>query len=340
MLTFIRPSEASFAIDLGTRNILISDRQKICYQQQTVAAFPVNSSPDKRKCIVGIGAEEIYEKDPSQYQIVKPVRKGVICDLDYCREVVSYALRLVTRRSFRKPGLLVSVPLDVTEVEKAAFKEVLLGLSYPLVEMVTEPTAAALGFVPNFMSKNGVLLVDIGAGISECVVFSRGGVVCNNSLRVGGEDFEAALKSLLRKRYNFDIGHRATLYLLDLVSQQYADAYLHPIELKGLDLSTSLPSVLKLELNDLDDSLDSLYMQIVDKILQVLEKTPEELSSDILENGVYLTGGASQSKRLIALIEQHTNLKVVPDAQALLGVARGEVALLQNSKLKKQLLCA
>lgn len=338
MFKLLGSLDTSLAIDLGTRNILISNKQKICFKQQTVAAYAVSSN--KRKFIVGDMAEEIYETDPSHYEVIKPVNKGVICDFDHCREIISYALKSVFGRSFRKPGVLVSVPLDVTEVERAAFKEVLQRLSYAHVEMIPEPTAAAVGLVPKFVRKKGILLIDVGAGISECVVFSMGGIVCNGSIRLGGEDFESEIKGYIKKHYDFEIGNRAALRLLEIISKDHADSYLEPLEVKGFDLHRRMPSTLKLELKDIHHCLDSLYFQIVRCCLRVLEKCPEELSADIIENGIYLTGGASQSRRLIELLEKHSNLQVVPDAHALLGVARGEVALLQNELLRKQLLCA
>jgi len=340
MFNFFNSDEPTLAVDLGTRNILVSDAQRVLYRQQNVAASSLKESTAPKKYIVGDLAEELYDKNPGHYKIIKPLSKGVICDFQNCGEILNYALKSVAISRFKKPSVLVSVPLDVTSVERDVFREVILGLGFRNVTLVAEPMAAAVGLVKNFSRKKGVLVVDVGAGISEAVMFSMGGVVCNASVRCGGEDFEAEIKSYIRKHYDFEIGNRAAQYLLDILAADHPDSYLQSIEVKGFDLHRRAPATLNVELHAIHACLDHLFKSVVRSVMSVLEKTPEELSAEIIESGIYLTGGASQYKRLIALLEQQTNLCVVPDQQALLGVARGEVALLQNAQLRKELLCA
>lgn len=337
MFNVFRSEEPKVAVDLGTKNILVSNQQKIVFRQQNVAVCPVEGDEKAKSYTVGDRAEELFERNPGHYRMIKPLRKGVISDFDNCREILKCALKLAPLNTFRKPAVLVSVPLDVTALERDVFREVFLKLGYPHVALVSEPMAAAVGLVKDFSKQNGVLLVDVGAGISEAVVFSRGGVVCNASLRTAGEDFEAEIKTFIRKNYNFEIGNRTAQNVLSLIAEDHPNTYLEPIEIKGFDLNLRRPTTLKIELQNISGALDVLFKGIVRIVMSVLEKTPEELSSDVIERGLVLTGGASQYKRLISFLEEHTGLKVMPDTQALLGVARGEVALLQNPLLLKKL---
>jgi rod shape-determining protein MreB len=337
MFSIFRSEEPQVAVDLGTKNILVCDFQKVVYQQQNVAACAFNSKEKNKSYVVGEVAEDLVESNPETYQIIKPLRKGVISDFENCREIVNCALKSSGVKSFFRPSVLVSVPLDVTDLEKEIFKEVFLKLGHAHVSLVAEPVAAAVGLVKDFLHQKGVFLVDVGAGITEAAVFSMGGVVCNHSARIGGEDFEVEIKAFIRKRYNFEIGSRMAQFLLNTIAEDHPDSYLQPIEIKGFDLNHRVPSTLRIELQHIYKALDAFFNTIARVVMQVLEQTPEELSSEILDRGIYLTGGASQYKRLVLFLEEQTGLKVFADAQALLGVARGEVALLQNPKLRKEL---
>lgn len=335
MLRFLGSTKVSLAIDLGTRNILISNSQKVLFRQQTVAAFPSGDGGDqKRKIIVGTRAEEIFEKRPSQYEIVRPLRRGVICDLSHCKKILESALKEVTKHFIRKPGILISCPLDVTPIEKAAFKDVLSNIGFSKVELVPEPTAAAAGMLSNFHKKKGLLVLDVGAGITEAVVFSLGGIVCNTSARIGGEDLEYAIAYYIKTHFDFEIGNQAALLLLSILGDDHPDSYLQAMELKGLSTQSRLPGTLKIEMMDIRQALDEHFRVIVQTVRRALEIIPEELSSDIIENGIYLTGGASQYRRLVEMLQKETGLTVNVDTQPLLGVARGEIALLQDTKLR------
>lgn len=336
MWSVLTPKEVSLAVDLGTRNILISNQQRVVWRQQTVAALPADDNPTKNGLIVGDRAEQIFEKQSSQFQIIRPLSKGVICDFENCKLLLSAALKQITRTFLGKPGILVSCPLDVTNIERGAFKKVFSDLGFHRVELIAEPTAAMAGLVSDFHRKKGILIVDVGAGITEAVVFSLGGIVCNSSIRIGGEDFEHAITYYIKKRFDFEIGVSSAHFLLTLIGQDHPDSYLNSIELKGVSIQSRSPGVLRVEMREIVSALDNYFRFISSTVRSVLEKTPKELSSDIIEQGIFLTGGASQFKGLVEVLQKETGLKVNIDSQPLLGVARGEIAMLQNPQLRKQ----
>ncbi len=289
------------AVDLGTRNLLISNNQRILYN--------------------------------NHYEDHKPLSNGVVCNIEVCTKILHTALKKLNFSYFRKPRLLLTTPLDISDFEKEAFERVARQAGAAGVQLMSDSLADAAGLVPNFFKKRGVLVIDIGAGISEIVLFSQGGVVRNNSIRIGGVDFENTLAQFIRTKYCYDIGAQTTLKLLDIMAHQRNEAFLEPIEIKGFNIAQGLPNRMFIEMRELDPCLDALFLRIIEVLHKVLEDIPADLNGDILDEGIYLTGGASQFPRLHELITKKLGIKTNLDPQALLGVARGEIFFLQNPSL-------
>ncbi len=322
---------SGIAIDLGTRNIRVSDQKQILIRQLSVAA---RSNEQNSKLIMGEIAEDLFEREPGHYKLISPLGEGVISDFDHCKLLLKAIFKSLNLARFKRHTILISSPLDITPVEYNAFAEVAKSLGYGEAEHIPEPVAAAVGLIPDFIKEKGVVLVDVGAGITEAVIFSLGGIVANSSLRIGGVDFEKQIIGFIRKSFDFEIGRKTALRLLDTVAQEHPDSYLQPIVIHGTDTIRRLPSTLNLELPQIETCLDNLFNRIVGSVLNLLEKSSPDLSSYHVDNGIYLTGGASQFKRFLRLLEKRTGLMANPDSQPLWGVSRGEIALLQNPKLK------
>ncbi|MEZ4815087.1 MAG: rod shape-determining protein [Bdellovibrionota bacterium] len=331
MFEYLFSSSSGIAIDLGTRNIRISNQKQILCKQLSVVA---RSNGQNSELIMGEIAEDLFEREPGHYKLISPLGEGVISDFDHCKLLLKDAFKALNLARFKKHTILISSPLDITTVEYNAFIEVAHSLGYGEAAHIHEPVAAAVGLIPNFIKEKGVILVDVGAGITEAVIFSLGGIVANTSLRIGGVDFEKQMISFIKKSFDFEIGRKTALRLLDIVAQEHPDSYMQPIVIHGTDLIRRLPSTLSVELPQIETCLDKLFNRIIESVLNVLEKSSPDLSSYHVDNGIYLTGGASQFKRLLRMLEKRTGLMANPDSQPLLGVARGEIALLQDAKLK------
>ncbi len=332
-------SRPDFALDLGTRNYLISDRKSILFRDQCLAARRRRPGTSKSPLLTGQIAAEVYERDPGNFELIKPIARGVVSDFKNCGRLLEGALRDLQPR-FRGFHLLVTAPLDVTGVEREAFNRVCLVSGASKVTLVAEPTAAALGMVPGFFDQKGILMVDVGAGITEVVLYSLGGVVAHASVRIGGDDFEDEMIRFFQRKYQFRIGRRTASELLLKFAIERNEIFLRPLKVSGLDLRRSLPATISVEAMDLDPVLDSLFESILRTVEKVLRVAPEELSSDIMDRGIHLSGGASHFPRLQDLLSERTGLLINLDRQPLLGVARGEIELLQNPDMLKVLALA
>jgi rod shape-determining protein MreB and related proteins len=326
---FLR-SRPNFALDLGTRNFLFSDSRSILHQDQTFVARSKRDS--KNVFLSGQIATEVFEKDPGHFDLIQPLNRGVVSDSLVCSQLLKGVLRKWAP-TFSGLNLLVTTPLDITEVERKAFEFVALNAGAHRVHCLPETSAAALGLVKNFVDQRGVLFVDVGAGITEAVLYSLGGVVVNASIRLGGDDLENELISFLRRRHQFRIGRKTATELISLLALDRNEMLLAPIRIKGWDLRTAMPGSVEVEGLDLENALERLFVQIIEPVRSVLRQAPEELTAEIMDRGIYLSGGASQFPRFHELLREATGLGIQADLQPLLGVARGEIELLQNPQL-------
>lgn len=320
-------STPDLALDLGTRHFLVSDASRVLAREPSLAARRGS------RTLTGEAAAEVFAREPGHYEVLRPLQQGVIRDLELCASLLAPVIHRLRPFRVRKPSLLLTVPLGVTDIEREAFLETGLRAGASQVHLISEPRAAAVGLVPDFARQPGVLVVDVGAGITEAVLFSLGEVVARSAVRIGGEDFEEELIRFVRQRYDFAIGRRTALRLLTSLSEGRNEMFLSDVTVKGLDLARGLPGIRRIDPLGLDACLDASFAKVVAVLRETLREAPPELSGEILERGVHLTGGGSCFPRLHEQIVAGTGLRVHADLQPLLGVARGEIRLLQSPRL-------
>jgi rod shape-determining protein MreB len=327
MLGFSRAATPDFALDLGTQNFLISNVQSVLVNDRSLAAIG-----GAQKLITGELAAQMHDRDPGHVQLIKPLAKGVISDLQGCALLLKNAFQKIRPR-FRRMNLLVTAPLDITPYELKAFAEVAQEAGAGNITLVPEPVATAMGLIPRFFSQKGGLVVDVGAGITEVVLFSMGGLVDHASVRIGGDDFELAAIRFVQNEYQFRIGPMNARDLLRKMSMERNEIFLDPPEVCGHDTKSALPGRCLVDPVKLDGMLDPLFDRIVNCVHSIIADAPEALMEEISELGIFLSGGASQFPQLQEKLRERLGLVIHPDLQPLLGVARGEIQILQDPDL-------
>lgn len=321
---------ADFAIDLGTRNLLISDNQRILFNQPSLISYPKHG---RGGCIIGERAAEILKRNFNETSAASPLASGVICDLNACSHLIETALRTVSRWRFRRPRLLITHPLDITPLELRMFREAAENTNPKEVVLIPEPTAYAAGISRSFLQDEAIFVLDIGAGITEAVLFSHGKVLAKHSARIGGDTLETAIVNHVKARHRFRIAPNSAFDILNQLAYHRNEAFLQPIRLTGKNLEFGFPGELHLEVGELETCLDPLFLKIVDVAMQVLDTYPPDLSEALMDSGIRLTGGASRYPRLKELFQKRIQLPLIDDDQPLLGVARGEIQTLQDPKI-------
>lgn len=325
---FSHPSIVDVAIDLGTENLLISDKMQVLFNESTLVAENQNSRGSVERSF-GNQAKEIEKSSSPQYQIIRPVQNGVITDIDKSSEFLERALRGIAR----KPRVLITHPLDISEIERKAFRVAAENAGASKVILIPEPVAFVAGICPTFRENEALMMVDVGAGISEAVLFSRGRVVSHSSTRVGGEDFLKALLSYAKRVRKFEISETAGLSILNKIAYERNEAFLKGINVLGKNMESGLPKPIAFEVHEIEKVLEPLFTQVVNTALSVLDGYPPDFSENILQEGVHFTGGASQYPRIKELLQEKTTIPVADDLQPLLGVARGEIQILHDRSL-------
>jgi rod shape-determining protein MreB len=335
-----KASGCDVSVDLGTSNIILTKADGTLLSEASVVAFTRDVRGQKQVIKLGFEAKALDGKASSALEVVHPLRKGVIAEFEMASELIRNLLLRVGQGPgpFKKgPRLLLTLPQDVTPVERRAFLEAGLRAGARDVKLLSEPMAAALGLGLNIFSNTGALVVDIGAGTTEIALFALGGIVHSHSLRVGGDDVDDALQLYLRQRYNFAIGPQTAeaLKLQCLSRDQHAAPSL---VVKGLDLFRGMPSSLEIRVAELEEAAEATLARISRAVLRALEDMPEDFSADLLETGIQLTGGGAMVAGLAERIERECGLKCHIRKEALLAVALGEQRVLRNVELSRSLL--
>ena len=309
-------------IDLGTASILVYIRGKgVVLKEPSVVAFDRDTNKIKA---IGEEARLMLGRTPGNIIAVRPLRQGVISNYEVTEKMMKYFIqKAVGRRSLRKPRIAVCVPSGVTQVEKKAVEDATYVAGAREVAIIEEPIAAAIGAGIDIAKPCGNLIVDIGGGTTDVAVISLGGAVVSDSIKIAGDDFDEAIVRYMRKKYNLLIGER----MAEDIKINIGSAFKRPepvyYDVKGRNLVTGLPRVLKISSKDTEEALRETTSKIVDCIHSVLERTPPELAADIADRGIVLTGGGSLLNGLEDLICSKTGITTMTAEEPMTAVAIG-----------------
>ena len=297
------------AIDLGTANTLVSVRGKgIVIREPSVVAIDKN---DERILAVGIEAKRMLGRTPGNIVAVRPLKDGVIADFDITTNMLENFLKKACGNSmFSRPRVVICIPSGVTEVERRAVREATLKAGARQVSVIEEPMAAAIGAGLPISEPTGSMIVDIGGGTAEIAVISLGGIVASRSVRMAGDMFDQAIIAFIKRKYNLLIGERTAEQIkIEIGSAYVLDPEL-TMEIKGRNLVDGLPKNIVVHSEDVRAALLECLEKITSAIKETLERTPPELSADIIDRGITLTGGGALLRGLDKLIESETGIDV------------------------------
>lgn len=315
-------------IDLGTANTLIFMKGKgIIMREPSVVAVDTRTDTVK---YVGTEAKEVIGRTPGSIIAVRPLKDGVIADFDITANMLQIFIKKALNNSFARPRVIICIPSGVTEVEKRAVKEAALKAGAKHVNIIEEPMAAAIGAGLPVAEASGSMVVDIGGGTSEVAVISLGGIVAARSARVGGDAFDAAIIQYVKKKYNLLIGERTAENIKMTIGSAYEYEGEEPMEIKGRNLIDGLPKNISITPAEIREALTDPIASILEAVKTTLEKTPPELSADIIDHGITLTGGGALLKGLDRLIAQETHMPTFVADNPLDCVAEGTGKVLED----------
>lgn len=313
------------SIDLGTANTLVYVKGKnIVLDQPSVVAIRQNGQY-KNVSAVGDEAKQMIGRTPESVQAIRPLKDGVIADFYVTEKMLQHFIRKVHNKRFLRPSprVLVCVPCGSTQVERRAIRESALGAGARDVFLIEEPMAAALGAGLPVEEAKGSMVVDIGGGTTEVGIISLGGLVYSTSVRVGGDKFDEAIVNYVRRNHATLIGESTAEIIKKRIGSAYPAEQVKQIEVHGRHLSEGVPRSFMLTSNEVLEALQEPLVGIVTAIRTALEHTPPELSADIAERGIVLTGGGALLRNIDKLIMEETGLKVLIAKDPLTCVARG-----------------
>ncbi len=309
-------------IDLGTASVLVYVEGKgVVLKEPSVVAYDRNTNIIKA---IGEEACQMLGRTPGNIIAVRPLRKGVISDYTVTEKMIKYFVhKAMGRRMFQKPRISICVPSGVTEVEKKAVEEAGYAAGGREVHLIEEPVAAAIGAGIDISKPCGNMIVDIGGGTSDIAVISLGGTVVHTSIKVAGDDFDEAIVRYMRKKHNLLIGERTAEDIKIKVGATYHLEEEKKLEVKGRNLVTGLPKTVIVTSSETEEALQEATGQIVEAVISVLEQTPPELSADILDRGIILTGGGSMLCGIEQLIQDKTGIHTMTAEDPMKVVAIG-----------------
>ena len=323
------------AIDLGTANSLIYIKGKgIVSSEPSVVAVRVDGRGARKVLAVGREAKEMLGRTPGNIAAIRPMKDGVIADFEITEAMLRYFItRAHNRRTLVSPRVVICIPFGITEVEKRAVREAAESAGAREVYLIEEPMAAAIGAGLPITEPSGNMIVDIGGGTTEVAVISLGGIVYSQSVRVGGDKMDDAIIQFLKKKYNMLIGERTAEMIKCTIGNAYPSDETQTMDVKGRDLVAQLPKTLEINSDEIRDALQEPITAIVQALRDALEKTPPELSADIVDKGVMLAGGGALLKNLDLLLREETGLPVVICDDPLSAVVLGSGKMLTDNTL-------
>lgn len=335
MVTFSK----KIGIDLGTANILVYEKgEGIVLQEPSVVAMEKN---ENKVLAVGEEARRMLGRTPGNIIATRPLKDGVIADFEVTEIMLKHFIsKIVKRKRFFKPTIMICVPVGITDVEKRAVIEAAMQVGARKTYLIEEPLAAAIGAGLPISEANGSMIIDIGGGTAEIAVISLGGIVVSESMRMGGDRFDEATVRYVRDNYNIIIGEKTAEEIkLEVGAAFVEDGENKTHEVRGRNVMSGLPKKLEISSDEMIEAYSECLDDIVDAAKRVLEQTPPELASDIMDRGIIMTGGGSLLSGFDKLISQETNIPVFLADEPLACVAKGTgYALEEIDKLEDVLL--
>ncbi len=327
------------AIDLGTANTLVYIRDKgIVLREPSVAAIRRDSySSQTRVVAVGLEAKQMLGRTPGNITAIRPLKDGVIADFHITEKMLQHFIHKVHETKIFRPSprVLVCVPCGSTQVERRAIKESVLGAGAREVYLIEEPMAAAMGAGLPVEEARGSMVVDVGGGTTEVAIISLNGIVYAESVRIGGDRFDEAIVSYIRRNYGSLIGESTAERIKHEIGTAFPSSEIKEIEVRGRNLAEGVPRSFTLNSNEILEALQEPLAGIVGAVRGALEQAPPELAADIAERGMVLTGGGALLKDLDRLLMEETGLPVVVAEDPLTCVARGGGRALELMKLSR-----
>lgn len=325
-------------IDLGTANTLVFIKGKgIVLREPSVVAKNTHTNTT---VAVGNEAKNMIGRTPGSIVAIRPMKDGVIADFDITTTMIKHYLQNALKSagsSFKKPNVMVCVPYGITSVEKRAVIDAARQAGAREAFVIEEPFAAAIGSNLPVWEPTGSMVVDIGGGTTEVAVISLGGIVTSESVRVAGDAMDQAIIAYIRKAYNLTIGERTSESIkMEIGSAKSMPNEEQKMEIRGRDLVTGLPKTIEISSVEIADSLRESITAIVDGVKKTLEQTPPELSADVMERGIVLTGGGALLRNLDKVISDETNMPVFIAENPLDCVAIGTGMSLDHIDIMKQ----
>jgi rod shape-determining protein MreB len=322
------------AVDLGTANTLVYVRGRgIVLSEPSVVAIDQRSGEVHA---VGIEAKRMLGRTPGNISAIRPLKDGVIADFDVTEQMLRHFIQKVHQNRWAHPRVVVCVPSGVTGVEKRAVEEATLSAGARSAFLIEEPMAAAIGAGLPVAEPTGNMVVDVGGGTTEVAVISLGGIVCAQSIRVGGDELDEAIIGWVKREYKLMIGNQTAEEVKLEIGSAYPLREEVQAEIRGRDMITGLPKTVVLSSEDVREALEEPLMQIIDAVKATLDKTPPELASDIMDRGIMLAGGGSLLQGMDERLRRETEMPIHIAESPLTCVAVGSGRSLEEFEVMQK----
>lgn len=326
------------AIDLGTANTLVYVKGKgIVLNEPSVVAVHKDSRGMKKVLAVGTEAKKMLGRTPGNIVAIRPMRDGVIADFDITEAMLRhFILSVHNRRALVRPRIIVSIPSDVTQVERRAVRETVESAGAREIYLIEEPMAAAIGAGLPITEPISSMVVDIGGGTTEVAVISLAGIVYSKSVRVAGDRIDEDIVQYLKRKYSLLIGERSGEIIKTTIGCAYPQEEVKTMNVKGRDLISGIPKIIEINSEEIREAIAEPISLIVDTIKDALENAPPELAGDIVDRGIVLTGGGALLQNIDDLIREETGLPITIADDPLSTVARGAGMALDQLDILKE----
>ena len=322
-------------IDLGTANVLIHIKGKgIVLNEPSIVAIDTET---RRVIAVGTEANEMLGRTPGKVKAIKPMKDGVIADFEITEIMLNeFIKRIKAKKLFSRPRILICCPTNITQVEKNAIKEAAERTGARKVYIEEEPKVAAIGAGMDISKPNANMVLDIGGGTTDIAILSLNGIVSSSSIKIAGNVFDNDIIKYIKEKYRLLIGEKTAEDIKINFANVHKPDKKKKLEVRGRNLVTGLPDSIEINQQETQEALKDSVNKVIKSTISVLEQTPPELSADIYEKGVILTGGGALLTGLDDLLEENLNIPVITAESPLTCVVEGTGVLLDNIKLLEE----